>query len=72
MSARIIIDLTRSVVNNHKKVYFDNYLSSLPLMRQLKSKKVYACGTMRAKRMAIPNDFKTDRDEKRGNRFADY
>ena len=57
---------TRSLVNLHHRAFFDNYFTSLPLLRQLKSEKIYACGTIRAKRVGIPSDLKADKELKRG------
>jgi len=49
-------------------VYFDNYFTSLHLLRQLNSEKTYACGTIRAKRIiGVPVDIKTDKEMKRGD-----
>lgn len=66
LGSRVVTDLTRSLANLNHMVYFDNYFTSLPLLRQLRSEKIYACGTIRAKRIGIPEDLKIDKEMKRG------
>ncbi|CAH1974499.1 unnamed protein product [Acanthoscelides obtectus] len=66
LGARVVTDLTRSLVNGHHIVYFDNYFTSLMLLRQLKLDKIYACGTIRQNRVGIPTDVKEDKASKRG------
>lgn len=66
LGSRVVTDLTRSLVNRNHTVYFDNYFTSLPLLRKLRSEKILACGTIRAHRQGIPVDMKTDKSMKRG------
>ncbi|KAJ8931222.1 hypothetical protein NQ314_015893 [Rhamnusium bicolor] len=51
----------------HHHVYFDNYFTSLPLLRELKYDHVYVCGTVKKKRIGIPNDLKIDKSMARGD-----
>jgi hypothetical protein len=67
LGTRVVKDLTQSITGEYRKVYFDNYFSSMPLMHDLKERKLYACGTVRKDRKGLPNDFKTDKMMKRGD-----
>ncbi|XP_018570593.1 piggyBac transposable element-derived protein 3-like [Anoplophora glabripennis] len=67
LGPRVITDLTRSLVGKHYFVYFDNYFTSLVLLRQLQKENIHATGTIRKKRKGIPDDFKTDKELKRGD-----
>lgn len=53
-SSNVVVRLTKNVPNfvNHI-VYFDNFYTSLPLLVYLRSRGIYAFGTVRANR--IPN-----------------
>lgn len=67
LGARVVTDLTRSLVGKFHKVYFDNFFTSLPLLRKLKKEHVYACGTIRKNRSGLPNDLLADKYMKRGD-----
>ena len=67
MGPRVVTDLTRSLVGKNYSVYFDNYSTSLPLLRQLKTENIHATGTIRKGRKEIPKDFRPDKELKRGN-----
>lgn len=66
LGPRVVMDLTRSLVGHNHHVYFDNYFTSLPLLRELKKAHVNACGTIRKNRVGAPNDLKTDKNMARG------
>ena len=48
-----MIDFTNDLHGKHHQVYFDNYFSSIPLMKYLKTNGVDACGTKRSNRKAV-------------------
>lgn len=66
LGSRVVCDMTRSLVNKHHLVFFDNYFTSLPLLRKLKSENIHACGTIRKGRKGLPDDMKADKQMKRG------
>lgn len=66
LGARVVHDLTRSLINKNYLVFFDNYFTSLPLLRTLKSEGIHACGTIRKGRLGIPQDMKPDKQMVRG------
>lgn len=66
LGARVVTDMTRSLVNKNFIVYFDNYFTSLPLLRQLKLENIHACGTVRKDRKELPTNMKEDKTMKRG------
>lgn len=67
LGPRVVMDLTRSLVNKHHHVFMDNYFTSLPLLRQLRSENIYACGTIRKNRKGLPTDLIPDKRLNRGS-----
>lgn len=67
LGPRIIKDMTRSLVGKNYRIYFDNYFTTLPLLRELKKDNILATGTIRNGRRGIPDNFKPDKELKRGN-----
>lgn len=66
LGPRVIKDLTNSLSGKNHRVYFDNYFTSLPLLRELKQNGIYACGTVRKGRRGTPNDLRPDKSLARG------
>ncbi|XP_018562168.1 piggyBac transposable element-derived protein 4-like [Anoplophora glabripennis] len=62
---RVVMDLTRKLVDKNHKVFFDNYFNSVQLQRKLQSDKIHSCGTIRKGRKHFP-ELKTDKAMKRG------
>lgn len=67
LGTRVVKDLTKNIVGDYHKVYFDNYFTSMPLMNDLKQSKIYACGTVRKDRKGLPSNFKSDKVMERGD-----
>lgn len=64
----------KSLIGDNHYVYFDNYLTSLPLLRELKQKKIHACSTIKVNRIGTPEDFIPEKLMERGHvqwRFTD-
>ncbi|XP_018561258.1 piggyBac transposable element-derived protein 4-like [Anoplophora glabripennis] len=57
LGARVVKDLTRSLVGNHHKVFFDNFFTTVGLLNDLYKDKIYACGTIRRRRKDEPKDL---------------
>ena len=66
LGARVVKTMTENLNGKNHHVYFDNYFSSLPLMRNLLQHQVYACGTVRQGRVGMPKDFTSDKSMERG------
>lgn len=61
-----VTDVTRSLVNKNHVRFVDNFLTSLRLLRQLKSEGIDACGSYRIRRLGLPDHMKSDNQMKRG------
>lgn len=57
LGSRVVKDLTRPLVGKCHKVYFDNFFTTIPLLRELLKEDIYACGTIRKKRRLEPKDI---------------
>ena len=66
LGARVVKTMTAILNGKNHRVFFDNYFSSLPLMRHLLQHQVYACGTVRQGRVGLPKDFTSDKNMERG------
>src|SRR5215510_12576011 len=53
----IVPELTENIQGRCHKLYMDNYFSSLDLFRDLATKQIYCCGTVRPKRKGMPQDL---------------
>ena len=56
--ARVIKDLSRSLVHKHYDLFCDNFFTSVGLFCELHKEGVYATGTLRADRRGFPSDLK--------------
>ena len=51
-SANSVLHLAQSIPNNHNHfLYFDNWFTSIPLMRHLATRGIWCCGTVRVNRI---------------------
>lgn len=66
LGERVVLQLTKSFWNTHRKVYFDNFFTSLPLLEKLKKEGTLACGTIRANRKGLPQNFGNGKSMERG------
>ncbi|XP_051170470.1 piggyBac transposable element-derived protein 4-like [Leptopilina boulardi] len=64
---RVVTDLTRTLVGNYHRVYFDNFFTGKELMISLKKDKILACGTVRSNRKGLPKDYQPDNKMKTGD-----
>ena len=63
LGARVVKDLTRPLVGNYHKVFFDNFFTTIPLLRDLLKENIYACGTIRKKRKHEPKEIVNKNDK---------
>ena len=54
----VVIDLVRPYFGRGYHVYFDNFFTSVPLVRELAQHRTLACGTVRMNRKELPADVK--------------
>ena len=54
----VVDKLTESLHGGNHHVYFDNLYTSVPLLKYLLTKKVYACGTVCRNRRHLPREIK--------------
>lgn len=54
LTHKLVIKLMNDYLNQNKILYTDNYYNSLPLAKDLLSKKTFNCGTLRKNRVGIP------------------
>ena len=66
MGKRVVEDLTKELIGDNHKVFFDNFFTSLNLMISLRKQNIYACGTVRHGRVGLPRNERKDRDMIRG------
>ncbi|XP_060863545.1 piggyBac transposable element-derived protein 3-like [Metopolophium dirhodum] len=66
LGERVVLELTKSIWNEQREIYFDNYFSSLPLVQKLKLENTLARGTIRTNRKGLPTEMCTDKKMKRG------
>nr|XP_023022033.1 piggyBac transposable element-derived protein 4-like [Leptinotarsa decemlineata] len=65
LGARVVKNLLKGMEEKHHVIYFDNYLTSVQLLEDLKTKNIHAFGTVNPSRRLLPN-FKPDKLLKRG------
>ncbi|KAJ8875661.1 hypothetical protein PR048_023558, partial [Dryococelus australis] len=63
---RVVKTLVRDMCGRNHRVYVDNYFNITSLFEDLKSKKIYACGTVNPTRKNLPT-LKEDKNMKRGD-----
>lgn len=66
LGAKVVSSLVESLEGKEHKVYFDNYFTSVDLMKKLKDKGVNACGTVKPSRRDLPT-FKSSKTMSRGD-----
>lgn len=69
LGAATVIHLSERITDEGHKLYFDNYFSSYQLLQVLKSRKIFAAGTVRVNRFSKPPllDDKSLKDRGRGS-----
>jgi hypothetical protein len=54
----VVTKLTRELVGGNYHAYFDNYFTSVPLLKNLLDDSIYSCGTFRVDRKYLPSELK--------------
>ena len=67
LGERVVLSLTEDYWGQHRKIYFDNYFTTVNLLEKLKAENTLACGTVRSHRVGLPKDLKPDKNMKRGD-----
>jgi hypothetical protein len=62
----VVMDMMAQYLDKNHVVVMDNYFTSVPLFLNLLDRSTYACGTVRANRKNLPEDYAIDEDTKRG------
>ena len=57
LGEQVVLNITEDFEGVNDHVYFDNFFTSVNLMKILLEKKIYACGTLRSNRKNIPESF---------------
>ena len=52
-------DLVKNIAGKYHCIYFDNWYTSIPLLRFLYARRTYACGTIRQNRKLLPNKIRS-------------
>ena len=58
LGRHVVEKLTNKLKGKYYHVYFDNFFTSVTLLRSLSQNKLYGCGTMRSDRLGFPAQFK--------------
>ena len=58
LGARVVKDLTRSLVHKHHHILCDNFFTSIGLFQELHKEGLYATGTLRSDRRGFPTELK--------------
>lgn len=53
----VVFNLLQGLLNQHCKVYFDNFYSSPTLSKDLLEQNTYSCGTVRTNRIGFPSQI---------------
>ena len=68
MGRHVVEKLTDKLKGKHHHIYFDNFFTSIPLLRSLSHNKLYACGTMRSDCRGFLAQFKPKVKKRLSNR----
>lgn len=55
LATRVVKDLTTTITGHNHKVFFDNFFSSVELVKDLQGQKIQACGTICKDRKHLPS-----------------
>lgn len=61
LGERVVKDLSRALIKKNYHIYFDNYFSSVDLMKSLQDNGILACGTIRKDRARLPKIQKSEK-----------
>jgi hypothetical protein len=62
----VVMGLMEGYLDKNHIVIMDNFFTSIPLFSDLLTRSTYACGTVRADRKYLPEDFATEEDMEAG------
>ena len=57
LGEQVVLNMAKDYADANYHVYFDNFFTSVNLMKLLLEKKIYSCGTLRSNRKNIPESF---------------
>ena len=63
LSYRVVFDLMSNYLDKGYQLFFDNFYTSLRLVKDLLSRNIPACGTIRVNRGEFPENFKNEKLE---------
>jgi hypothetical protein len=66
LGGKVVVNFSSSLQRNNHILFFDNYFSSVFLMKYLKDRGILACGTVRSNRQGLPV-LTADKHMKRGD-----
>jgi hypothetical protein len=66
LGERVVLSLTEKYWNQNRKIYFDNYFTTVGLLERLKAENTLACGTIRGNRVGLPTGIQDDKNMSRG------
>lgn len=67
LGERVVLKLARNLpVDPSSLIAFDNFFTSIPLMKALKKRGIYSCGTVRTNRKGLPSMMKTSEKLQKG------
>lgn len=67
LGGKVVLQLTEPDWGEYRKIYFDNYFTSIALLEKLKIEKTLACGTIRSNRKGCPQNLTDEKKMKRGD-----
>ncbi|XP_047106101.1 piggyBac transposable element-derived protein 3-like [Schistocerca piceifrons] len=63
---RVVLKLSKQYWSQYRKLYFDIFFTSIPLLEKLKSVNTFSCGTIRTNRKGLPANLPREKCLKRG------
>jgi hypothetical protein len=69
LAYRVVCELAQGYLNKDYRLYFDNFYTTVELMRHLSTQKTYACGTIRSNRKMLPPDIMKEKMKKGEAKF---
>lgn len=67
LGERVVIHLTKSIIGGFHHIYLDNFFSTVNLLVTLRSRNIFACGTVRKNRKNLPKIEIPDKNMERGD-----
>lgn len=67
LGERVVLGLSKKYWGKFRKIYFDNFFTTLPLLERLKVENTLACGTVRLNRKGVPQNLRPTKTMVRGD-----